>query len=135
MDTVQLLLLSSRLDCEQVEVALLTLTGRSTWITLAVCLPMAALLLAACGSEAPAADTPTAAPQVSTPTAAAAAAEAEQPAATAVPTSPPAQTSVETGHRVGQTAPDFMLTTVDGEEVSLDGFQGQPLVIYFYATW
>ena len=112
-----------------------TLTGRLKWLPLALCLPMAALLLAACGSEAPEADTPAAAPQVSTPTAAAASTEAEQPAPTAVPTSPPAQTSVETGHRAGQMAPDFMLTTVDGEEVSLDGFQGQPLVIYFYATW
>ena len=42
---------------------------------------------------------------------------------------------METGHKVGQKAPDFMLTTVDGEQVSLDGFQGRPLVIYFYATW
>ena len=114
---------------------MLTFIRRSTWLLLAVCLSMAAL--AGCGSDAPAADTPAAsteAPQVDTP-APAAAADTQAPAPTVAPTSPPAQAAVETGHKKGQMAPDFMLTTVDGEEVSLDGFQGQPLVIYFYATW
>ena len=95
---------------------------------------MVALLLAGCGSEAPETDT-SAVGQISTPAVSATATEPQQPASAPIPTSPPAQTAVETGHKVGQKAPDFMLTTVDGEQVSLDGFQGRPLVIYFYATW
>ena len=95
---------------------------------------MAILLLTGCGSEAPATDTP-AVGQISTPAVSATATEAQQPASAPIPTSPPAEMAVETGHKVGQKAPDFMLTTVDGEQVSLDGFQGRPLVIYFYATW
>ena len=43
--------------------------------------------------------------------------------------------SVEVGHEVGQKAPDFMLTTVDGEQVTLDSLQGRPVVLYFFATW
>ena len=42
---------------------------------------------------------------------------------------------VEIGHEVGQMAPDFMLTTVEGEQVTLASFQGRPLVLYFYTTW
>ena len=95
---------------------------------------MAALLAAGCGSDAPAADAPEVS-QTSPTIAPAAATDAQQPTAAAAPTSPPAETAVETGHEVGQMAPGFTLTTVDGEEVSLASFQGQPLVIYFYATW
>ena len=52
------------------------------------------------------------------------------------PTSPPTQTPVEVGHQPGQKAPDFALTTVDGEQVTLVSLlQGQPVVLYFYATW
>ena len=113
---------------------MLTLADRMIWLVPALCLSLSALLVAGCGSEEPAAE----APEVSqtSPTAAPAApTEAPEPTAVVVPTSPPAEAAVETGHRVGQMAPGFMLTTVDGEEVSLEGFQGQPLVIYFYTTW
>ncbi len=111
-----------------------TFTGRSTWLVLALCLSLGALLFAGCGSEEPAADAPEVS-QTSPTTAPAVATEAPAPTAAAAPTSPPAEAAVETGHRVGQMAPGFMVTTVDGEEVSLEGLQGQPLVIYFYTTW
>ena len=113
---------------------LLTLAGRLRWLSLAMCLSMAVLLLAGCGSEAPETDTPTARQTSIAPTSAPAT-DTQQPAATAVPTSPPAQVAVETGHEAGQKAPDFMLTTVEGEQVSLDSFHGSPLVVYFYTTW
>ncbi len=37
--------------------------------------------------------------------------------------------------RVGQAAPDFELTSLDGETVRLSQFQGQPVVLSFGATW
>ena len=95
---------------------------------------MAAFLLTGCGSEAPETDTSTIR-QTSTPIVPAAATETQQPTAAPIPTSSPTQMPVETGHEVGQRAPDFMLTTVKGEQVSLDSFQGRPLVLYFYTTW
>jgi len=42
---------------------------------------------------------------------------------------------LEVGHEVGQKAPDFMLTTAEGEQVTLASLQGRPVVLYFYATW
>ena len=51
------------------------------------------------------------------------------------PTSPTTQAPLEVGYRAGQKAPDFALTTVDGEQVTLAGLQGQPAVLYFFATW
>ncbi len=36
---------------------------------------------------------------------------------------------------VGYTAPDFALTTADGETVRLSELRGQPLVLNFWATW
>jgi cytochrome oxidase Cu insertion factor (SCO1/SenC/PrrC family) len=83
---------------------------------------MVALLLAGCGSDSPATETSTAIVPATS-------GETQQPVAT------PAVVAVEIGNKVGQKAPDFMLTTVEGEQVSLEGFQGQPLLIYFYATW
>lgn len=35
----------------------------------------------------------------------------------------------------GKPAPDFTLTTLDGEEVSLSDFKGQKVVLNFWATW
>jgi len=35
----------------------------------------------------------------------------------------------------GKPAPDFHLTTLDGEEVSLSDFKGQKVVLNFWATW
>ncbi|MFZ5878010.1 MAG: TlpA family protein disulfide reductase [Chloroflexota bacterium] len=36
---------------------------------------------------------------------------------------------------VGQAAPDFELTSLDGETVRLSRFQGRPVVLAFGATW
>lgn len=35
----------------------------------------------------------------------------------------------------GKPAPNFTLTTLDGEEVSLSDFKGQKVVLNFWATW
>ncbi|GAE26962.1 thiol:disulfide interchange protein [Halalkalibacter wakoensis JCM 9140] len=36
---------------------------------------------------------------------------------------------------VGQRAPDFLLTTIDGEEQSLSNYKGQSIMLNFWATW
>ena len=36
---------------------------------------------------------------------------------------------------IGKQAPDFTLMTLDGTEVSLSQFRGQPVLINFWATW
>ena len=36
---------------------------------------------------------------------------------------------------IGKQAPDFTLPTLDGEEVSLSQFGGQPVLINFWASW
>ena len=53
------------------------------------------------------------------------------------PTQPPAQPAPPVGNRVGQSAPDFSVTTTDGVTRSLTDFKqaNQPVVLYFYATW
>ena len=127
---------------------MITLTGIPRWLPLALCVSMAAVLLAGCGSETPATSAPTAlptsaptAPPTSTLTAPGTSAETQPPTAAPTTVSPPEPTSlptqapVEVGHEAGQKAPDFALTTVDGEQVTLDSLQGQPVVLYFYATW
>ncbi|MFD1031616.1 TlpA family protein disulfide reductase [Metaplanococcus flavidus] len=43
--------------------------------------------------------------------------------------------AVETGLAVGETAPDFTLQTLDGEEASLSDFRGKPVFVNFWATW
>jgi peroxiredoxin len=30
---------------------------------------------------------------------------------------------------------DFTLTSVDGEEINLNGLRGSPVVLYYFATW
>jgi thiol-disulfide isomerase/thioredoxin len=37
--------------------------------------------------------------------------------------------------RAGFRAPDFTLTTLDGETVTLSDLRGQPVLINFWATW
>lgn len=36
---------------------------------------------------------------------------------------------------IGRSAPDFTLTTVDGETLQLSELRGQPVVLNFWATW
>lgn len=43
--------------------------------------------------------------------------------------------AADTGLAVGKTAPDFKLKTMDGEEMSLSDFRGQPVFVNFWATW
>ena len=59
---------------------------------------------------------------------------AEPTAPTAVePTEAP---SLMVGFEVGEMAPDFELTTIDGEQLTLSDFQGDsPVLLYFFATW
>ena len=118
---------------------MLTLTGKSRWLLLALCLSLAAALFAACGSEEPT-STPTTAPTAAPttapqPTAPAAATEATQDTMAPTATEEPPRMMVEVGNQPGQMAPDFDLTTVEGAQVSLSSLQGQPTVIYFFATW
>jgi thiol-disulfide isomerase/thioredoxin len=39
------------------------------------------------------------------------------------------------GASVGDTAPPFNVTSVAGAPVSLDKFDGQPMLVYFWASW
>ena len=50
-------------------------------------------------------------------------------------TAPPTEPQPEVGHETGQRAPNFMLTTSDGEQLTLASFQGRPVLLYFFATW
>jgi len=45
------------------------------------------------------------------------------------------QNLVESALRAGKPAPDFTLPTLDGKEVSLSQFRGQPVLINFWASW
>ena len=125
------------------------------WLGLASCVALAAVLLAACGSDEPESDAamsqptaaavsqPTTAP-VTQPTAAPATqptaaptevASTESAPAPATPTLAPVSSSVEVGLDVGQRAPDFTLTNLEGESVTLASLQGRPVMIYFFTTW
>ena len=39
------------------------------------------------------------------------------------------------GNRIGFTAPDFTLPTVDNREISLSDYRGRPVILNFWATW
>lgn len=41
----------------------------------------------------------------------------------------------EYGPEVGKLAPDFTLTGLDGQEVSLSDFRGEPVLLNFWASW
>lgn len=43
--------------------------------------------------------------------------------------------SEEGGGAGGEAAPGFSGVTLDGTEVSLDGYRGRPLVLAFTASW
>ena len=123
-------------------------TFKSRWLPLAAGLFLMIGVFAGCGSEEPATSAPTAVPTTApttsptaAPTAAGAATEAPSPTdappstEAPAPTSPPVEVTAEVGHEAGQKAPDFMLTTVEGGQVSLSDFQDRPVMLYFYATW
>ncbi len=52
------------------------------------------------------------------------------------PTQPPAQPAPPVGNRVGQSAPDFTVTTTNGVTRSLTDFKqaNQPVVLYFFSS-
>ena len=39
------------------------------------------------------------------------------------------------GVHVGDTAPDFTLRSLDGEDVSLSDYRGSKVVLFFWASW
>ena len=85
--------------------------------------------LAACGAGGPALPSPSQG-------------QTETPTQTLAPTSSPATPeptpapSVKIGPRVGERAPDFSLTTIDGQTITLSSFLGnKPFILYFFATW
>ena len=43
--------------------------------------------------------------------------------------------AVDVGSRVGQQGPDLMLTSVDGEQITLSDLRGSPVILYYFATW
>ena len=44
-------------------------------------------------------------------------------------------TTSEYGPGIGKLAPDFTLNSLDGQEVSLSGLRGKPVLLNFWATW
>ena len=59
----------------------------------------------------------------------------QQPTEEVASTTPPSQPQPDVGHETGDRAPNFMLTTSDGEQLTLASFQGRPVLLYFFATW
>lgn len=117
-------------------------TYRIRWLSVAVGISLVVAVFAGCGSDEPATSAPTAVPTsapatspTTAPTAAVAATEAEQPTTAPADTPAPTEPPVEVGHMSGQMAPDFMLTTLEGQPVSLGDFQGRPVMLYFYTSW
>jgi len=53
----------------------------------------------------------------------------------AVVTKADTQTDINIGNRIGFTAPDFTLPTVDKKEISLSDYRGRPVILNFWATW
>ena len=39
------------------------------------------------------------------------------------------------GTNIGNLAPDFQLQSLSGEDVSLQGFRGRPVLLNFWASW
>lgn len=44
-------------------------------------------------------------------------------------------TDIKTGTNIGDTAPDFTLKKVNGEELTLRDFRGKKILINFWTTW
>ena len=104
--------------------------------------PPAPATIAPAPTTAPAQPAPTVA--VPAPTAAPPAPTAPRPAPTPTPRPQPTATPVPTatpnipvGHNVGQRAPDFTVTTVDGSTYTLSEVTatGKAVLVYFFATW
>ena len=53
----------------------------------------------------------------------------------AIVTKAATQKDVNIGNRIGFTAPDFTLPTVDGREINLSDYRGRPVILNFWATW
>ena len=72
-----------------------------------------------------------------TPTPATSVPSSPTPVPTGTPVPEPTSTlSLKVGPKVGQAAPDFTVTTVDGEVLALSNFLGnKPFILYFFATW
>ena len=51
---------------------------------------------------------------------------------TPAPTQAPA---IPVGNRVGDRAPDFRVTTIDGRTVTPAELHGKPYILYFFASW
>lgn len=53
------------------------------------------------------------------------------------PTSQPTDAASETGYEVGQPAPDFVLTSDEGQRLTLASLRAEnrPVVLYFFTTW
>ena len=50
-------------------------------------------------------------------------------------TSTSSQHDVNIGNKIGFTAPDFTLPTVDSREISLSDYRGRPVILNFWASW
>lgn len=48
---------------------------------------------------------------------------------------PSSAVELETGTSVGQLAPNFLLTTADGQTLQLSDLRGTPVFVNFWATW
>ena len=55
--------------------------------------------------------------------------------ATAAQVADAAPAAADVGSRVGQRGPDLMLTSVDGEQITLSDLRGSPVVLYYFTTW
>lgn len=88
----------------------------------------ALIVLAACGGEAPVAERPEATPD----SASVAVLSNEKP----LPVVEPAP-KVKIGSAIGERAPDFMVTFLDGKSVSRKELaeEGKPAFLFFMATW
>ena len=69
------------------------------------------------------------------PTPTTAPSQMETPATVRTSTPTPTPLAVRIGTGVGDRAPDFRVTTVDGQSVDLASLKGKPFILYFFATW
>ena len=53
----------------------------------------------------------------------------------AIVTKATTQNDVNIGIKIGFTAPDFTLNTIDNKQISLSDYRGRPVILNFWATW